>query len=80
MNEYVAASASRVVINPIRAVEIWQKRKRTRYPALCGRQEYCGLRQSIRSSRQASCEPVSDTMPSFAADGQTNYPFSSRLA
>lgn len=26
------------------------------YPALCGRHVYCGLRQSIPSSRQASCE------------------------
>ena len=49
------------------------------YPALAGRQLYCGLRQSIPSSRQASCEAVSDTMPSFA-EGQTNRPFSSRLA
>ena len=37
-----------------------------RYPALCGRQLYCGLRQSIPSSRQASWALVSDTIPSFA--------------
>jgi hypothetical protein len=33
-------------------------------PALAGRQEYCGLRQSISSSRQASCDLVKETMPS----------------
>ena len=49
------------------------------YPALVGRQLYCGLRQSIPSSRQASCEAVSDTTPSFA-EGHTNRPFSSRFA
>jgi len=49
------------------------------YPALCGRQLYWGIRQSMPSSRQASCEAVSDTMPSFA-DGHTKRPFSSRLA
>ena len=48
-----------------------QATKKCAYPALCGRQEYCGLRQSIPSSRQASCEAVSDTTPSFA-EGQTN--------
>jgi transposase len=40
------------------------------YPALAGRQLYCGLRQSMPSSRHASCEAVSDTTPSFA-EGQT---------
>lgn len=49
------------------------------YPALVGRQLYCGLRQSTPSSRQASCEAVSATTPSFA-EGQINRPFSSRLA
>ncbi|WP_440590962.1 hypothetical protein, partial [Sphingobium indicum] len=47
----------------------WRRNRRP-YPALCGRQEYCGFRQSIPSSRQASCEAVNDTIPSFA-DGQT---------
>ena len=49
------------------------------YPALSGRQECCGLRQSIPSRRQANCAAVSDTMPSFA-EGQMKRPFSSRLA
>lgn len=49
------------------------------YPALVGRQVYCGLRQSTPSSKQANCELVSDTVPSFA-DGQMKRPFSSRLA
>ena len=49
------------------------------YPALAGRHEYCGLRQAIPSSRQASCEGVSDTVPSFA-EGHKNRPLSSRLA
>ena len=48
------------------------------YPALCGRQLYCGFRQSTPSSRQASCELVSDTTPSFAA-GQMNFPRSNRF-
>lgn len=39
------------------------------YPALAGRQLYCGLRQSIPSSRQASWALVSDTTPSIA-EGQ----------
>ena len=54
-------------------------RERTAYPALCGRQLYCGLRQSIPSSMHASCEAVSDTTPSVA-DGQIKRPFSSRFA
>ena len=49
------------------------------YPALAGRHEYCGLRQSIPSSRQANWALVNDTMPSIA-EGQMNRPFSSRLA
>ena len=49
------------------------------YPALAGRHVYWGFLQSIPSSRQASCEGVSDTVPSVA-EGHTNRPFSSRLA
>ena len=52
---------------------------RTVYPALWGRQLYCGLRQSMPSRRQASCEAVSATIPSVA-DGQMKRPFSSLLA
>jgi hypothetical protein len=52
---------------------------RTAYPALLGRQLCCGLRQSMPSSRHASCEAVSDTIPSVA-NGQMKRPFSSRLA
>lgn len=55
------------------------RRKSAPYPALAGRHEYCGLRQSMPSSRQASWALVNDTTPSIA-EGQMNRPFSSRLA
>src|SRR5690606_13161759 len=54
-------------------------RKSRAYPALAGRQLYCGLRQSIPSSRHANCEAVRATTPSLA-EGQMKRPFSSRLA
>lgn len=41
--------------------------KSTPYPALAGRQLYCGLRQSIPSSRQASCALLSATIPSLGS-------------
>ena len=49
------------------------------YPAAVGRQLCCGLRQSMPSSRHASCAAVSETMPSVA-EGQMKRPFSRRLA
>ena len=49
------------------------------YPALFGRHVYCGLRQSIPSSSQASCEGGSDTVPSVA-EGHTNRTFFSLSA
>jgi len=49
------------------------------YPALVGRQVNCGFRQSIPSSMQAICEAEIETTPSLA-EGQMNFPRSSRLA
>jgi hypothetical protein len=55
------------------------RRKSAPYPALAGRHEYCGLRQSMPSSRQANWALVNGTTPSIA-EGQMNRPFSIRLA
>ena len=46
------------------------------YPAELGRQVFCGIRQSMPSSRYPSWAGVIDTLPSVA-DGQMNRPRSS---
>jgi hypothetical protein len=48
-------------------------------PAAVGRQVRIGMRQSMPSSSMPSCAAVNATTPS-ADDGQTKWPFSSRLA
>lgn len=63
---------------PFEAENAASTKKIRAYPALCGRQLYCGFRQSTPSSKQASCELVSETTPSFA-EGQINFPRSNRF-